>query len=247
MRIFCQQRGRGAGMLLWQTSLPSHPGVVIRGSDAWWALLKLLRKTSLKQIPNLYRPFQCPEQEMLTNSIRSESSNGVEHMVGIAETSKGNFTRANPELFTSLFSKECPQIQTDLSLPTALMLHVATEESDHMALVIRVADEPSNRTRNKPGFRFEEMWTMHEGFDGMLRDAWDSHAVAAGGLPALCNKLKHVSADMQRWARRDFGSVRQQIKQLRSKLDETRQLDRSPQNSQEIRPLAERSGGQTGP
>jgi hypothetical protein len=40
--------------------------------------------------------------------------------------------------------------------------HIAMEESDHMALLIRVQEEEVVRMRHGPrGFRFEEMWTRH--------------------------------------------------------------------------------------
>jgi hypothetical protein len=58
--------------------------------------------------------------------------------------------------------------------PFTQVEHVATEESDHMALVIRVTGEGvDRRTQRRRGFSLEEMWTKHEDYDRMIEEAWN--------------------------------------------------------------------------
>jgi len=44
--------------------------------------------------------------------------------------------------------------------------HAITEESDHLALVVKVAAEPPRqRLSTRRGFMFEEMWLKHEKYE----------------------------------------------------------------------------------
>jgi hypothetical protein len=46
--------------------------------------------------------------------------------------------------------------------PATAVEHVLTEESDHLALLIKVMDMPPvHQLPNSRGFRLEEMWTRH--------------------------------------------------------------------------------------
>jgi hypothetical protein len=97
--------------------------------------------------------------------------------------------------------------------------HVATEESDHMALVIRVADVAAvGREQGSRGFAFEEMWTKHEDYDRMIKDAWENRLAPEMGIQGLWGQLHDMSKTMQKWSFETFGSIKAEIKLLRGKL-----------------------------
>jgi hypothetical protein len=58
--------------------------------------------------------------------------------------------------------------------PHSSVEHVATEESDHMALVIKVPDASHiDKPVGNRDFMFEEMWTKHEDYERMITEAWE--------------------------------------------------------------------------
>jgi hypothetical protein len=99
--------------------------------------------------------------------------------------------------------------------------HIPTEESDHMALLIRVKSEITASAQTKQrGFMFEEMWTRHETYDDTVSMAWQNTGFHGRGIGALWQRLKDVSGNLRSWSYHTFGSVQREIKRLRSCLDE---------------------------
>jgi hypothetical protein len=119
--------------------------------------------------------------------------------------------------------------------------HVATEESDHMALLIKVAAEADSRPHQRTrGFMFEEMWTKHPEYDRMLSDAWKNSSYLGSGATGLCLRLKEVSADFKRWIFNTFGSVQNDMKKLRAALEEAKTQSLFSGSSLEVRNIEKR-------
>jgi hypothetical protein len=54
--------------------------------------------------------------------------------------------------------------------PLSYVEHIATEESDHMALLIRVTSNAREGQRFQPrAFMYEEMWSKHSGYQDMVK------------------------------------------------------------------------------
>jgi hypothetical protein len=104
------------------------------------------------------------------------------------------------------------------SFPQTRVEHITMEETDHMALLIRVQRENQSQNAKPRGFQFEEMWTRHDSYDEMVKDAWVHHAGLGSGLQGVWDRLHGVSGSMKRWSHEVFGSVRSQIKKLRDSL-----------------------------
>jgi hypothetical protein len=116
--------------------------------------------------------------------------------------------------------------------------HIVTEESDHMAILIRVADEPPRQKQlNSRGFMFEEMWLKHTGYDAMVKEAWDNRSSHVHGLNDLWRQLHEVSADIKRWSFEEFGSVKTEIKRLHAQLETARAAAVLQGTSPEVREL----------
>uniref|UniRef100_A0ACD5ZUT1 Uncharacterized protein n=1 Tax=Avena sativa TaxID=4498 RepID=A0ACD5ZUT1_AVESA len=95
----------------------------------------------------------------------------------------------------------------------AVVYHIMTEESDHLALVIELGTTVQHpRRRVGHTSQYEEMWKRHENYQDMFEDAWKSSTPFDGNACGLWRKLKEVSAHMQTWSREVFGSVRKEIK-----------------------------------
>jgi hypothetical protein len=108
--------------------------------------------------------------------------------------------------------------------PLTQVEHIMTEESDHMALLIRVQEELPRRGRpGARGFQFEEMWLKHNDYESMVKEAWEgSGGQEASGLQNFWGRLRGMSQDIKRWSFESFGSVKAEIKRLRSELEQAR-------------------------
>lgn len=61
-----------------------------------------------------------------------------------------------------------------------------TEESDHVALIVRAMEAPATiANRGPPPFRYEQMWTKHPTYDQMVLEAW-SRADDGEQGPVVC-------------------------------------------------------------
>jgi hypothetical protein len=106
--------------------------------------------------------------------------------------------------------------------PNRVVEHIATEETDHIALLIKIAGVDVLRAPKPRGFVFEEMWTKHDSYNDMMLAAWQENKQYAKDLAGLWSRLKGVSSYMKRWSYETFGSVHRQIKKLRAALGEAK-------------------------
>jgi hypothetical protein len=116
-----------------------------------------------------------------------------------------------------------------------------TEESDHMALLICTESVFAKAgARGHRGFMYEEMWTKHDSYMEMIEEAWGRRDLGDGGINGLWSRLRDMSADMKKWSFETFGSVRGEIKSLRSKLEEAKLQELGSGSSLEVRDIEHR-------
>jgi hypothetical protein len=87
---------------------------------------------------------------------------------------------------------------------------------------------------------YEEMWQRHETYEDMVQSAWENRTSNGTGITSLWRQLREVSADMKRWSFEVFGSVKAEIKRLRSQLETAREKARLTGTSPEVRELEQR-------
>jgi hypothetical protein len=105
-----------------------------------------------------------------------------------------------------------------------------------MALLIKIWAEAIIRSPTSArGFMFEEMWLKHAGYDDMVKKAWEESDGEAANIQSFWRRLHGMSRDMKQWSFQEFGSVRAEIKRLRSLLDEARTNARLTGYSPKIR------------
>jgi hypothetical protein len=82
--------------------------------------------------------------------------------------------------------------------PLTQVEHVITEESDHLALLIRVGEgQAVRKSLAARGFMYEEMWLRHESYEDMVKTAWENRSAGSPGIAHLWRQLWEVSADMK--------------------------------------------------
>jgi hypothetical protein len=122
--------------------------------------------------------------------------------------------------------------------PDTQVEHIITEESDHMALLVRM--ETLGRKaipRLQRGFAFEEMWTKNENYEDMLASAWENSGTAVQGINGLWARLHNMLSEMKRWSMETFGSVCAELKSLRGKLEGARAQELISGSSLEVREI----------
>ena len=80
--------------------------------------------------------------------------------------------------------------------------------SDHGPVLVRC--KLLSTTPTGSAFRFQNMWTRHEGFLELVREAWDQPS-GAHGLLGLQIKLAKVKKTLKRWNREVFGNIHANI------------------------------------
>ena len=74
----------------------------------------------------------------------------------------------------------------------------------------------------KKPFRYECMWESNGGFRDVVQEAWGPDQPAAS-VHDLVVKLESVAGSLSRWGRNTFGSVRCELRALRSRPRELRE------------------------
>jgi hypothetical protein len=75
--------------------------------------------------------------------------------------------------------------------------HVITEESDHLALFIKVQAEVTTGSQLRSrGFMFEEMWMRHESYNESVLKFWDNANSQVSGIQGLWKRLKDVTGSL---------------------------------------------------
>jgi hypothetical protein len=148
------------------------------------------------------------------------------------------------------FGEENIQVRLDRGMATAsfhnlypftTVEHIPTEESDHNALLIRISGENAATVRREGrGFSYEEMWSKHEDYGDMIKRSWGLSPATGLDLSGFWRQLHQMSASMQRWSFEKFGSVRKELKDLTSKLDDARTNALISDSSQEVTEIERR-------
>jgi hypothetical protein len=103
------------------------------------------------------------------------------------------------------------------------------EESDHLALLVKVQEDVRIHTRAEPrSFKFEEMWTKHNDYEDMFQNVWQQQEFEAAGLMVSGTVLKMCPT---------VGSVRKEIRRLKSKLEDAKATALVSGSSQEVRDI----------
>ncbi|KAM0859677.1 hypothetical protein ACQ4PT_047047 [Festuca glaucescens] len=81
--------------------------------------------------------------------------------------------------------------------------------------------------RAKRRFRFERFWTKVHGFHDVVASCWADTAAPADPLKRLGHKLRSLGRHLQRWSRREIGSIKDQLlvaHEVIARLDQAQEL-----------------------
>ena len=118
--------------------------------------------------------------------------------------------------------------------PFATLRHLTAACSDHNPILLLPERTDSVGRQNKQ-FRYELMWETHVDFYSMVEQTW-KNAGESTCLAEVQAKLDSLSSTLKNWNRDTFGSVRQELRQLKIKLEELRAVpDRVGPSREEIK------------
>jgi hypothetical protein len=103
--------------------------------------------------------------------------------------------------------------------PLATLQHLTAAASDHSPILLRQVPMEEN-TMQPRLFRYETMWESHQELKPVIEQMWQSEACTT--MQGLERKLKSLSGTLTTWGRDTFGSVRHELKILRSNLEAMR-------------------------
>lgn len=104
--------------------------------------------------------------------------------------------------------------------PLAVLSHLTSVTSDHGPIFLQsLGDQPHGRV--KKNFCYETMWETHETWQNSITTSWNEVQPGAR-LEDIHKKLSVLSEDLESWSHNTFGSVRKEIKWLKSELESLR-------------------------
>lgn len=111
---------------------------------------------------------------------------------------------------------------------SAIVSHVATMTSDHSLLIIDFSPSFNNPARKT--FKFEPMWVRSIEFRNSISSFWNS-STSAG--TSITNILRRCAGKISCWNKSSFGGVQDQLNNLRTKLEEIQNNERTPATVEE--------------
>lgn len=106
--------------------------------------------------------------------------------------------------------------------PSSQITHVKTATSDHDLLLMDFMEQ--HVRSSKKLFKFEPMWLRCSDFNETVCKSWSD---AVNGNKPLGQTLQRCSKDLTEWNRSSVGSVRDNIRILRSELEQVSQKERT--------------------
>ncbi|XP_073360443.1 uncharacterized protein [Aegilops tauschii subsp. strangulata] len=102
--------------------------------------------------------------------------------------------------------------------PFATLEHLTAAKSDHSPILLSTELDTSEvRLVLRKPFRYECMWEREPSFKTQIEQMWTEQQPATT-TTMLSAKLNAVANQLKHWGRRTFGSVRQEMRELRTKL-----------------------------
>lgn len=111
------------------------------------------------------------------------------------------------------------------AFPCHRLWALSTDTSDHAPLLLELRTD----FRVSRRFRFEPFWVKLDGYDDVVKQAWDQSTGDVDACRALDVKLRRTARALQSWSMRHLGSVRQQLFMAREIIA---QLDKAQEHRQ---------------
>ena len=116
-----------------------------------------------------------------------------------------SFSNASPTL-VRLDRMFC-SLDWEEKFPGCLLQSHASSDSDHCPLILGLKDTIASKKR----FHFEAFWPSLEGFQEVVKEAWESVQPGLCPLQTLTLKLKATARGLQSWSQRRCGHIRSQL------------------------------------
>ncbi|XP_058103375.1 uncharacterized protein LOC131246929 [Magnolia sinica] len=100
------------------------------------------------------------------------------------------------------------------SLPMFTINHLTRSCSDHSPILLRFKDNSANFPQP---FRFQRIWTTHDDFKRVVREAWDAEVVAAPMFKVFI-KMKHLKRKLKDWNKTVFRDVHNNVQNAEDEI-----------------------------
>jgi hypothetical protein len=116
-----------------------------------------------------------------------------------------------------------------LKFPNNRVTHLHAVFSDHRPLWVELSLSGTAVRPRRKRFRFEEMWTLHQGCEDTIRTAWGTRH---SGTPMfqVVEKIKASREELKKWSFEQFGSIRAAIDAKTRMLQQEEELRPEVQN-----------------
>lgn len=122
--------------------------------------------------------------------------------------------------------------------PEATVEHICTSRSDHLLLLLRFGRRKEWRpVRNS--FRYEYMWERMESLTDAIVKSWGENGTAES-LSEVSKKISTLQSSLNRWAKRNFGSIIKQTAALRKQLEHLWAQQVTAERDREIKAVAKK-------
>ena len=124
-----------------------------------------------------------------------------------------------------------------LKFPNSRVTHLHSVFSDHRPVWVELHRSGSKSRPSRKRFRFEEMWTLHQGCEDTIKRAWESRHRGTAMFQVV-EKIKVCREHLKKWSFTQFGSIRAAIATKTRLLQQEEELRPENQNVTLIQQLS---------
>ncbi|GAA0150559.1 hypothetical protein LIER_09479 [Lithospermum erythrorhizon] len=107
--------------------------------------------------------------------------------------------------------------------PDARLLHLSSNTSDHLPLLLIKGIRRQGIKRDKPRFRFESNWCLYKETTEVVRAAWQKQHLDDPGRN-LFMRIQNSRLGLLQWKREVLGNVQNKIESKQTSLDKLNQV-----------------------
>ena len=111
----------------------------------------------------------------------------------------------------------CADTEWPSLFPTAVVLHIDSDVSDHLPILLKCSPPSNEKGPRKKIFMFENMWLTESSSTEVIATAWSSVS-DPNPVENSVLRLNNCAAALAQWNQTTFGVVDQQIRKLEHQL-----------------------------
>ena len=94
------------------------------------------------------------------------------------------------------------------------MTHLSSHASDHLPIILQVIGSKKVQQKGRRRFHFEEAWLLHEDYEDMIKQAWESGGSNSSLLDLVKQKVAAYASELHAWGAPKTHPQSEEIKRL---------------------------------